>query len=690
MKNLRRALSVAVALGLSASAASLAPSIDAEVLPGFPHKPHLSAAAVAACATSGGSDTDCRGCHKYEKGARDTHLTGCDECHVDGKHLVVERTKTAPDPRRAFQHEEHLFAKDGSPRRDISCFTCHAMRVADDFIEFTVPNAGLGPRGVGGKGGGSHGEKTCADCHALHETQGGDVPQYAKTGDGKACATCHQTQMSILPLKYRADMRSSAAKSFAHKDHGGAAGDCASCHDGIKSSVTIWDYDPTKGTAEKCATCHVGKDGSLARPAPEPPSPLRNVDFDDFPHAKHMGEFSRMTCATCHYPEKDEQGRRVFPGRVASSEPVGRSALVNYKACDACHGHDGWGPDKKSWHVDGHGVGAWACFKCHEGVADAKGKLAIATAKLPQALGFTFKILEHAHPGVTTRGARLDDATQPVAGGTAQCSDCHLGNLATLESRLRDKPFQHGPHVPTDPKTADCLACHKHADAARRSEDLSRLEGASECRRCHVGMEGAGGIGADGRRTVPQFDHAGHVRSAALVAGEKGIGCVDCHVPGGQFGYQIPDDVLNCTKCHAHEGDAAKVARTGKKTSAPEDAAKCSNCHGPVRGETSGSIRMPRGEAPSREHLELAAGAAQFHDKTGDCASCHARDGLVAAEYEPRICNAKRGRYSLHDDPALEKESFNLPQNKPFEDPDCNCRKCHRFDPRGYLKGLRR
>jgi hypothetical protein len=672
MTTLQRARSAIVLLGLGvvvwcAATAGGAGPYD------FPHRPHLSAAAIA-----GGSDADCRVCHDYAKGEREPHLAGCDRCHVDAEHL--EKKLGPASTRPAFQHKEHLFAKDGAARKDVTCFSCHALRADGDWIEYSVPSVGLGPRGTCGRGGGKFGEKTCADCHAAHEPKGGLVTQDEKTGDGKACAVCHLNETSILPLKYRGDPRSAATKPFAHEDHGGPTGDCAACHEGVKTSRTIWDYDPAKATAEKCATCHVGKDGPLVGPsAPNPSDALRSVDFDNFPHAKHLGEFSKMSCATCHYPETDEQGRRVFSGRAASAEPVGRNALVNFKACDACHGHDGWAPEKKSWHVEGHGVGAWACFKCHEGVADAKGKLALATAKVMPRSARSFDVLTHAHPGVTTHGAVLSDPTQPVAGATRQCADCHIGDIADLESRLKGKSFRHDPHVSDAPTAANCVACHKEADVARRSEDLDVLDEFSRCSSCHVGMKSASGGPMTATRVVPQFDHANHVRSASLVAGEKGIACTECHVPGGETGYQVPPDVANCTKCHGHEGDAAKVARTGKKTSTAADAANCGNCHGPLHGESSGSIRMPRNEPPARRHLALQRDGVQFHDKTGDCAACHARDGAPDTPYAERIAKASV-RLSIHEDPKF--------ADRPFNDPKSDCTTCHRTPPRGYLRSL--
>jgi len=691
----RRRAAVALLL-LAALACFTASPLVAAGRFSFPHRPHLSPDAIAECAKTGGVDKDCRGCHDYSKPGRDAHLGGCDKCHVDGNHLEVKRA-AATATRPEFQHREHLFKRDGSARGEISCFTCHAMTVDYDFIEFSVPRAGLGPMGKGGDGGGAHGEKTCADCHAKHEPIGGLVRQDEITGDGKKCAVCHLKETSILPLKYRGDARPAAVKPFAHKDHGGAGTDCAACHDAIKLSRTIWDYDPTKGTAEKCASCHVGEGKrSLVAPADEPDSPLKAVDFSNFPHAKHLGEFSKMNCSTCHYPESDEQGRRVFPGRVASDEPVGRSALVNFKACDACHGHDGWGPEQKSWHVDGHGVGAWACFKCHEGVVDAAGKLALATTEKTRTFLGDVAFGTNAHPGVTTSGAPLDHPSEIVGGAQKQCADCHVAGQKTTTSRIERRSFAHEPHVSEKAATSECLACHPGSATARRSRDLDRFDtsfarpgtpptGSSEsltgCFACHVGASSAVVASAAPAEKVPQFDHANHVRSASLVAGEKGIACVECHVPGGKFGFQIPPDVLNCTKCHGHTGDSKKIERTGPSTSKKGDAGACVHCHEPPRGEESGSIRMPRPQETQRRHLELTRDAPQFHDKGGDCKACHARDGLDASPYVERITSAKK-LCSIHEDAAF--------ADKPFNDPNCKCADCHATPPRRYLKALKR
>jgi hypothetical protein len=162
-----------------------------------------------------------------------------------------------------------------------------------------------------------------------------------------------------------------------------------------------------------------------------------------------------------------------------------------------------------------------------------------------------------------------------------------------------------------------------------------------------------------------------------LVCTAKGIGCTECHQKGGEVGYQTPADVLACTKCHAHEGDAAKVARTGPKVS-KGDSTKCLLCHDQVRGDENGRVGNPPRETIVRAHLELGAGT-QHHDKGGDCAACHGRDGGEKVPYKERIAKALV-QTSIHDDPEF--------AGRPFNDPKGDCAKCHRTEPRGYLRSL--
>ncbi len=686
----------------------------------FPHRPHMSAASIEAGLAEaraaeqglprpgggGEKDQDCRVCHAFGPAGEgaESHLENCKLCHVDADHLLVQvRPTDAGD--KPFPHAAHL--EDTS----VTCFTCHRMRVEDEWIEFSVPDGTLGERGREGRNGGKWGEATCADCHAEHQP-GGDLKQDDTTGDGKACSLCHLGATSILPLAAREDGRAPTGdglRPFRHADHGGAAYDCMLCHVSIPKSQSIWDYDPVEGTAGSCAACHTAdaQGTPLVRKGREVELPF--VDFDRFPHDAHLappkGEIQvsgkvrdgepRAKCATCHFPELDPGSKLTAFARPDPNEPLGRATLVAYEACLPCH---------EAWKAKDHGVGAWACFKCHEGQTDAEGKLPIASASVRrehvEKVGFA---AQH-HPGMTAKGARLGEGASKQ--GDKTCLDCHVGMLEDLQSRLAGRGFEHAAHVPAEPRNADCLPCHLTSATTSWSQDLRRFDAhldrkptptgaaasARGCLECHAGATREElGLFTRGRK-VTQFDHRAHVNA------EKPVACTACHESGGDVGYQTPVDVLNCERCHSHDpAQAEKYAHTGPKSSEGE-AANCKACHERVYAEgtgaggtttvTSGPARRTR----KRRHLELAPGT-QYHDKGGACAECHDRDpkpGREPAEYRERIKRTKI-LLSIHEDPKFQDAWFNDPRLKEDPSPDPQgrtCMTCHRFEPRGYLTNL--
>lgn len=674
----------------------------------FPHQPHLSKATVDAALAEaaaldrtgrrpgggGTADRECRVCHDYSKGP-ESHLEGCMTCHVGGKHLEVALA-AAPAGRTPFPHAAHL--KDPA----VTCFSCHRVEREMGWIEFSIPEQGLGRRGANGRPGGARGDFTCADCHAAHEPAGGRVAQDDRTGDGKECATCHLGAREILPRSMRPGGPGALApvtdRPFRHADHGGAAGACDACHAPIRASRTIWDYDPVRGTATACAACHVDASGvslvglSMAPRTTQVPFVL----FGNFPHDRHLappeGRVAtsggvRDGCRTCHFPETASEGRRPFADRAPSQEPVGRDALVDYDACTPCH---------EAWAAPGHGVGAWACFKCHSGAADASGALAMAKARVARGAIESVAFSAHAHPGITQQGAAL---AHPAEADGKACADCHVAPVATIPSRTAGKSFPHAAHVPADPRAADCLVCHPTAATASWSADLERVENttgppthasgvagaARGCFECHVGT-GTVGVTTSQTpdRTVPEFDHKGHVTGASWKGG-RGIPCSECHTQdragSGTAGIATAADAADCTRCHSHDpASAEKFARTGAKTSDPASSASCRHCHDDV-GE-----RATPSKVPPRVHLSLRPGR-QHHDLGGACASCHARTGTGPAAYSERIRKADV-RVSIHEDPSLAKEWFNDPSLSRPDAQGRSCMSCHRSEPRGYLRAL--
>ncbi len=680
----------------------------------FPHQPHISDASVeaglreaiqnAAGNPSKGQggivDADCRVCHDFGKGD-EVHLGGCDQCHIADKHLTVKQSAAPASGRSAFPHVEHL--KD----KDVTCFSCHRMQVEEDWVEFTVVPPGLGAKGTEGRPGGPLGEFTCTDCHSTHEPVGGLVTKDEKTGDGQQCGTCHMGASTIVPLEFRPGSPGEGVRPFLHGDHGGAQGVCEDCHTDIRESATIWDYDPTLGTAERCAACHV-KDAQgtslVGVGSPARQSEIAFVDFDKFPHGAHMTASDEIEvsgevtagCQTCHYPETDAEASKLFPGRRAGEvEPVGRYELVDYRACQPCH---------EPWKVIQHGVGAWACFKCHpDDVVDDAGKARMAQASVTRDEITTVTFWRHHHPGVTRNGAPLANPKQEDG---KTCATCHIGDIEELSSRLEGKGFQHDPHLAKDPSNSACLACHVTAATTSWSEDLRRFEThvgqsgtvvgagalAKGCLDCHIGATTAELATAQATRSVSQFDHKAHVSEAQyLDSSTKGIACTECHTPGGEVGYTIPADVADCSRCHSHDEETfpKKYGNTGPASSVG-DAKACVFCHEKVFDKGERPVRTTR----KRTHLDLLPGK-QWHNKGGDCASCHNRDGLQEqrSEYKERITSA-RVKTSIHDDAALAGEWFNDPRiAEAGGDPagkGRTCATCHRRDPRGYLRSLGR
>jgi len=675
----------------------------------FPHQPHISEAVVtagleAASAAMRGErprrgggkvDAECIVCHDFSKDA-DSHLSNCTPCHIGDAYLRVEVTAAPERARRAFPHAAHIESGD------LSCFSCHRMQVDEGWVEFSVPPPSLGPRGSNGGPGGPLGEEMCADCHEKHDPLNEKVPQYSVTGDGKLCGTCHAGSQTIRPMKYRADQPAAGAvRPFRHVDHGGSDGQCETCHGDVEKSKSIWDYDSAAATEKQCAECHV-KDAAgtplvgLAVPPRE--SRIPYVYFSKFPHDAHLrppngeiqvsGNVSKdAPCRTCHYPETDAAATKLFPSRVASEEPVGRSKLVDYGACEPCHAE---------WTVKDHGVGWGACFKCHTGERDSDDKFPIGETVVERDTISLTSFATHHHPGVTRKGAPLSDARD--AG--KDCRECHVGNVDALTSRLRGKDFAHGPHVPGDPGNPDCLACHPTAATTSHSEDLRRFESrvggagsvtgdaahAKGCIECHIGSTEAELGRSRQKASVPQFDHKAHVSSKEYAADTTGIACTVCHVPGGESGYQIPENVSDCTMCHTHDKtQTVNYARTGPSATKGESKL-CLYCHEEVLVEGDAPPRRER----VRKHLDLLPGR-QYHDLGGECAACHDRDGLDGAksDYVERIETA-RIRSSIHDDRALADKWFNDPRAKDAVDPERRCDTCHRREPRGYLRSLGR
>lgn len=675
----------------------------------FPHRPHLRSSTVEAAleAAAGGTaprgkaagvDADCRACHDYSKDG-ETHLEGCATCHQGEKNLKVARAAAPPATgRRPFPHREHL----ADPTVD--CFSCHRPLMDNDWVEFSVPPPGLSAEG-------SSKEPSCAACHARHEPASATVPQYAKTGDGKTCAPCHLGAAAIVPFSLRPGEPAGGAaggakgeRGFLHADHGGATSRCEDCHAEVRTAASLRGYDAASATAKACASCHVADAAGTPLAAVAAPPRTSRIPFRavaGFAHPAHLAFAGKVAveakpeagCRSCHFPSTDPAAPEALRRAATGAEPAGRAGILSYAACVSCH---------SQWKVEGHGVGRWACFKCHDAKADPDGRLPLAIASVERPRVRSIALTVHPHPGITASGPSL---ASPRESGGKECRDCHLAKVPALESRLAGKGFVHGPHLPADPKNADCLRCHAGAATASWSEDLGTFD-PKACLECHTGAKPAD-LGVESvRRTVRQFDHAAHVTPGRRGPAFKGLACVECHEAGGAAGYAVKPDAADCSRCHSHDPSkgAEKVARTGPKADAGPGTASCLPCHGApggAEGESPFGKSAPVHASETRIHLDLRAGK-QWHDlrasagdPAGGCAACHDRDAFAGkpSDYRERITEA-RVLKSIHEDPAFKGAWFNrssLQKKDGSGDPEGKgrtCATCHREDPRGYLREL--
>jgi hypothetical protein len=456
---------------------------------------------------------------------------------------------------------------------------------------------------------------------------------------------------------------------------------------------------------------------SLVGPDPDPARrkapPFHG--FSNFSHAAHLapppgkypvsGKVSDG-CRTCHFPEIARADAKMpFAKRTPSQEPVGREHLIRYDAsCVPCH---------QPWAIEGHGVGEWACTKCHvlRSEKDASGREVLPMARADverRSLSEGVRFQTHHHPFITTSGIQEGDKSQP---GDKVCADCHKASIAEIDSRYAGKGFRHEPHLPKDPKSSDCVKCHTSVLSAAWSGDLEKFdphlsppasaagpEGlARGCLECHVGETPERiGIRAE-RANVPEFGHKHHVSGEGWKKtwkGGVGIPCADCHGQGGATGYETPEDVANCKRCHSHDtGQTEKYARTGPSVNPkdPEAAKRCFPCHEDV-------VQPKTYSKPAvRERLALRDGK-QRHVRTGACAECHDRKPSDPSKYVARIASATiprtpdRTPLSIHKDPAFAGRWFNDQRiaTPGFDPQGRTCMTCHRQEPLGYLSALER
>ena len=589
----------------------------------------------------------CKVCHAFDANAPlglGAPTASCAACHAsdpatphgDAARLVFSGGEpTGTDRTFAYDHSSER-------HRERACAECHAWSPGPrgDFlhpdVEFAMP-ASLA---------------VCADCHhhgaddpgaaaqrAVHKA-GGGADWRAAWDAANGCEHCHVAGTPRLLDGHRR----STDRQFSHRSHlppGGGA--CNECHtmDGATAASGM-------GVQQKgCTECHFGDRGAATTRL------VADVQVERMPtQFSHATEGHREDCATCH----------AMPAGARDPE-VGRL----YADCTkTCHSER---------RVERHG--AWSCNDCHRSgdpraETDEAAVRALATVAVQRpAGGSKFAFAAMRHPGVTTQGGPV----HAVADGRA-CADCHRREVDGLAQAGTARPFTHDGHLAqvsaSMPDTA-CTTCHVSVRDTTSSQRVVAFQNDSPRERqtctaqCH--QSPAMTVAAEATTVeVPVFDHAQHRAHA----------CTECHVAGASITalrdatLAARDGAFSCARCHGHQ-DPEKIAITGGyDTTKPNDT--CRECHAPKDKPSYAK------ELRDVQRFQLAGAVAQFHDKGGDCATCHGleQERGAPARTPVRIVS----RLDLHSAHRGVLRPNGTRADVPAVSGTDDCLSCHAWDPR--------
>jgi hypothetical protein len=279
----------------------------------------------------------------------------------------------------------------------------------------------------------------CADCHADHRGEAGDILGL----DRKSW----NHELARFPLR------------GAH-----ASVECDDCHQRAGADGAVGFH--AQGIAfERCADCHAdvhgagfagGRDcGACHREASFRSDSLVAAAFDHERDAGFAltGEHAEVSCAGCHTEglRAVEQAARSAPGSHAPRD------------CAGCH-------------EDPHaGAIGDACASCH---TPARWSAGGDGAAFDHARDTRFA-LDRLHAGLAC-GACHDGLTFAAAG--SKCADCHAEAVAFLAGRAAGAVAAPDPHA----AAAQCRDCHAESVATPRLLDYERA-----CLACHPAAYGS-------------------------------------------------------------------------------------------------------------------------------------------------------------------------------------------------------
>jgi hypothetical protein len=555
---------------------------------------------------------DCQLCHDYAKNVQPEQT--CSICHEQTMAVsgTIAEEKRAIDSSRpawasiaSFQHNDHLGLK---------CGDCHLERDAGGNPLHRSVQANISiPKGLG----------FCVDCHDPNATsQKFAAGRRLATGSMQANAN-FQKGINAAP-----SMESMGSEPFLHADHMTAAelksGDlqaCNVCHAGMSAENAKPEIGEDLFRKSDCAACHkasatTGLDISIKVDDKVP----SGSDYTFF-HKDHVGAepFRKMAsfgsgqgCFKCHEYSAGASTK-------ADEYPL-KKGYEKFQTCVDCHAAANSVKPTIRRPIADHGE-VDNCYGCHTvGLeqADLDMKTNRPTREAKRRYPTTWPFRVHAHPHVT---GNADIKSK-------ECAVCHVSERPELPSRIKNKPFLHGPHLsaPTaDASSASCLECHALEPEnsfmqSGKTKDGGHLNYATDsCLTCHkeVGaslIAPAGHTAVDGR--IVLFDHADHMKKKP--DGSYELDCSACHVHGqnaqGDLEFGYAKGVMDCSSCHDHGPEKYKV--TGNVDQAYVET--CMDCH---------VVGVPEAGAPLflERHIVQGLSGRQWHPLPTEqgCAECH-------------------------------------------------------------------
>lgn len=494
-----------------------------------------------------GLRSDCANCHEdpHEGSMRQA----CDNCHSQDGFEVQH-----------FGRHSEFFPLFGS-HAEATCLDCHDP---ESDHSLAAQMAGTTP----------HGERECATCHRSPHTA--DFVRGNATHEGlppkSSCSVCHDPEffsfsgddqgLSAMQHAFSgfsidvphdvaecADCHGDSELKFKRRFPGRKADDCASCHESPHGKQFVNDGFSNND----CTVCH-------ERQHFDPPA--FGLEEHALAAIELTGKHADLDCHECHKPHKRSE-IRIFKGTK--------------QRCEDCHSdaHLGFFADFEREFAHSEGGD---CATCHS-TSDFH--------ELPEA-GFDHERFT----GFAILGSHSQN----------RCESCHRRSPEADEHGRRfGRIAEHFGEI------EDCSSCHgdPHGGAFDGKQHPKRIEGRSQCSRCHnetsfrvlpfgfdhelwTGFELRGKhakADCSACHVTPKGNQLAQARSDEWPA-PRGTKCSDCHQDphAGQF---LVDGSVDCARCHQdgqHFSDLRFRHNWDSRFALDEGHSKleCSACHKPV------------------------------------------------------------------------------------------------------------